>query len=148
MKIDEKSWHFRYYNFVKKNQIFGFSFNDLNAPKIDLCSYVKTILISPILLMHYVFTIIFGIGFLIACLIAAYNSPLGFAVWVGLMISVCAISAGIVIFFSTIKRMFYIRKYRTKTKPDNKFLNLLRMRYRAYKKKICPLIEIDRSKTN
>lgn len=131
MKINENSWHYRYYVLTKKYGITSKGFYD-KTEIITLCSYVRTIIFSSI---HFLYLPIIGI-FLYINLLSLITQPGTYFLIVGLII-IAVILASICFWLMDLitDKMF------KKPNDDKSFFSLLKEYTKATKNKICPIIE-------
>jgi len=130
-KINRNSWHY----WVNKNLFQNSHMPYWEDNHRDFCSYwratvFRVIFASFLSLLILVFAVILGA--------AVYKDPVGFALVIG---SVTTIVAGSIGLFDL---LIYLRDRHRRKASTEKPEGLLAQRYRAYKSRICPMVEYEK----
>ena len=138
-KINRDSWHYRL------NMKFANSWSNSSWGRDawedshrDFCSYWRATVFRS-----FFATLLTGIALFMTILLgtAIYQHPVDFAVAFGIIVGfVVAVIAGVALINYTQDRMANRNRTYREPKPEG----LIAQRYRAYKSRICPMIEYDK----
>lgn len=136
-KINRDSWHYKLNkNFFNENSFW--MERSWEPRHNNFCSYWRATIIRSI-----VATLLGAIGILLltALGISIYNNPIEFAMALALVVtSLTVIFGGATLIRYSIERFKNRSAAETTEKPEGLFAQ----RYRAYKSRICPMIEYDK----
>lgn len=138
-KINRNSWHYKLNkNFFNTYGISRYRMEDHWEPKHNsFCSYWRATMwrcLFASLLLAGLLTFVLIIGSKV------YADPISFLVGAGIIIGVIAIASAITFFIQWLHDRVEMKAGQPQAdKPES----LLMQRYRAYKSKICPVVEFE-----